>query len=54
MPLSNEKVEFTKENVTLEDVSIYKQKIEDIKRFEITLKREEPKVKVSGCLKIKD
>lgn len=54
IPLSEEKVEFTKEKVTLEDVSIYKQKIEDIKRFEITLKREEPKIKISGSLKIKD
>lgn len=54
IPLSDESVEFTKQKVILEDVSIYKQKIEDIKRIEINLKREDPKIKISGCLKIKD
>jgi len=53
IPLSEEYVEFTKHNVHLEDVSIYKQKIEDIKSIEATLKREEYKVKISGPLKIK-
>jgi len=43
--LSEEQVEFTKHWVNLEDVSIYKQQIEDIKHIEATLKHEEPKVK---------
>lgn len=54
IPLSEESIEFTKHKVTLEDVSIYKQKIQDIKIIEATLKREEAKVKVSGSLRIKD
>jgi len=54
IPLCEESVEFTKHNVALEEVSIYKQKIEDIKSIEATLKREEYKVKISGSLKIKD
>jgi len=52
--LSEEQVEFTKHRVALEDVSIYKQQIEDIKHVEETLKREEPKVKISGAPKVSD
>jgi len=52
IPLSEESIEFIKHNVCLEDVSIYKQKIEEIKNIEATLKREEYKVKISGPLKI--
>jgi len=39
--LSEEQVKFTKHWVPLEDVSIYKQQIEDILHIEETLKREE-------------
>ena len=39
--LSEEQVEFTKHRVALEDVSIYKQLIKDIKHIEETLRREE-------------
>jgi uncharacterized protein (TIGR02271 family) len=48
IPLSEELVEFTKKRVTLEDVSIYKQQIKDIKHIEETLKREEIKVEIMG------
>lgn len=41
--LSEEQVKFTKHRVALEDVSIYKQEIEDIKHIEETLKKEELK-----------
>ncbi|MCB2294922.1 YsnF/AvaK domain-containing protein [Clostridium algoriphilum] len=54
IPLSEENVEFTKHKVSLEDVSIYKQKIEDIKEIETTLKREEPTIKISTSLQVKD
>ena len=43
--LSEERVEFTKHKVTLEDVSIYKHQIEDVKHIEEILKREEAKIK---------
>ena len=43
--LSEEEVKFTKTMVYLEDVSIYKHQIEDIKHIEETLKREEPRIK---------
>lgn len=52
--LSEEQVEFTKQRVAIEDVSIYKQQIEDIKHIEETLKREEPKVRISGSPKVRD
>ncbi|MFL0250944.1 YsnF/AvaK domain-containing protein [Clostridium neuense] len=48
IPISEEKVEFSKHKVILEDVSIYKQQIDDIKHIEETLKKEKPKVKISG------
>ena len=51
--LSEEQVEFTKHWVALEDVSIYKQQIEDIKHIEETLKREESRIKVFGSPKIR-
>lgn len=43
--LSEEQVVFTKRRVALEDVTIYKQEIEDIKHIEETLKKEELRVK---------
>ena len=52
--LSEEQVEFTKHKVALEDVSIYKQQIEDIKHIEETLKREEAKVIINGCPNVRD
>lgn len=53
IPLSEENIEFTKHKIALEDVSIYRQKIEDIKNIEATLKKEKLKVKISRDLKIK-
>ncbi|WP_258880081.1 YsnF/AvaK domain-containing protein [Clostridium estertheticum] len=47
IPLSEEHVEFTKHKVNLEEVSICKQQIQDIKHIEETLKREALKVKIS-------
>ena len=52
--LSEEKVEFIKRRVALEEVSIYKQEIEAIQHIEETLKREESNVKFSGSLKVRD
>lgn len=52
--LSEEHVEFTKHKFVLEDVSIYKQEIEEIKHIEETLKKEEVRVKISGSAKIRD
>lgn len=52
--LSEEKVEFTKHRVVLEDVSIYKQEIEEIKQIEETLKKEELRVKIIGSPKVRD
>ena len=46
--LSEEQVEFKKTRVTLEDISIYKQQIEEIKHIEETLKKEEPNLKIIG------
>lgn len=48
IPLAEEQVEFSKHKVILEDVSIYKQQIEDIEHIEETLKKEKPKVTISG------
>ena len=50
--LSEEQVEFSKHLVTLEDVSIYKQQVEDVKHIEETLKREEAIVKTLGSAKV--
>ncbi len=44
--LNEEHVEFNKHTVKLEDVSIYKQQLQDIKHIEETLKREVPIVKI--------
>ncbi|WP_175400828.1 MULTISPECIES: YsnF/AvaK domain-containing protein [Clostridium] len=52
IPLSEEHVEFSKHRVALEDVSIYKKQIEDIKHIEETLKKEKSNVKVSGSAKV--
>ncbi len=52
--LSEEQVKFAKHKVDLEDVSIYKQKIEEIKHIEETLRKEESKVKISGSPKVRD
>ncbi|AFQ43336.1 YsnF/AvaK domain-containing protein [Desulfosporosinus meridiei] len=54
IPLSEEQIEFIKHRVDLEDVSIYKQQIVDIKHIEETLKREDLKVKISGSPKVSD
>jgi len=54
LPISEESVEFTKHKVALEDVSIYKQKIKELKSIELTLKKEESKVKFSDSLKLQD
>lgn len=51
--LSEEQVEFTKHRVELEDVSIYKKEIQDIKHVEETLKKEKLRIKVSGSPKVK-
>lgn len=48
IPLSEELVEFTKKKVMLEDVSIYKQEIKDVKHIEETLKKEKIKVGIMG------
>jgi len=52
--LSEEKIEFTKHSARIEDVSIYKQQVEEIKHIEAKLKKEEAKVKVSGSIQVKD
>lgn len=54
IPISEEQVEFTKHKVTLEDVSIYKEQIEDIHHIEETLKKEKAKVKISGSPRVRD
>jgi uncharacterized protein (TIGR02271 family) len=46
--LNEDEIEFTKQNIALEDVSIYSHQIEDVKHIEATLKREEAKVDISG------
>ena len=40
IPLNEEQVKFSKNLITLEDVSIHKEQIEDIKHIEATLKKE--------------
>lgn len=52
--LSEEQVEVTKRRVAFEDVSIYKQQVEDIKHIEELLKREELKVEISGSPTVRD
>lgn len=52
--LSEEEVKFTKHKIALEDVSVYKQRIQEIKHIEETLKREKAKINVSGSPKIKE
>ena len=51
--LNEEHVEFTKHKVNLEDVSIYKHQIQDIRHIEETLKTEYPIVKISDSLEYK-
>jgi len=51
--LSEEQVKFVKHRVALEDVAIYKQKIESIEQIKETLKREEPRIKISGSPEVK-
>lgn len=48
IPLTEEQVEFSKHKVTLEDITIYKHQIEGIEHIEETLKKEKPKIKISG------
>ncbi|GFZ29843.1 hypothetical protein CSC2_03690 [Clostridium zeae] len=50
--LNEEKVDFTKQRVSLEDVSIHREHIEEIKHFEETLKKEKPMVKITGSPKV--
>ena len=52
IPLSEEHVEFKKSRVDLEEISIYKQKIQDIKHVEEVLRREEVKVKGFGDIAV--
>lgn len=52
--LTEEQVEFTKRMVSLEDVSIYKQQIQEIQHIEETLKREASAIKVFGSPKVRD
>lgn len=54
IPLSEEQVDFSKHNVTLEDVSIYKEQLQDIKHIEEILKKEQLKIKISGSPQITD
>jgi uncharacterized protein (TIGR02271 family) len=54
IPLSEERVEFTKKKVLLENVSVYKEKTEDIKHIDEVLKREELNLKFTGSPKIKE
>lgn len=54
IPISEEQVEFLKHKVELEDVSVYKEQIQDIKHIEGTLKKEKPVVRISGDAKVID
>lgn len=50
IPLSIEQVSFTKHKTKLEDVSIYKQQVNDIKHIEASLKKEQVRIKTYGNL----
>ena len=52
IPLSEEQVEFKKSRVDFEEISIYEQKIQDIKHVEDVLRREEAKVKSFGDIEV--
>ncbi|MPN13370.1 Stress response protein YsnF [bioreactor metagenome] len=54
IPLSEEQIEFRKKNVALENVSVYKEKIEEIKHIEETLNKERARLKISGSPQIID
>lgn len=54
IPVSEERVEFTKHKITLEDVSIYKQQLEDIKHIEAIIKKEKEKITTFGSPKVID
>ncbi|MCT8975925.1 YsnF/AvaK domain-containing protein [Clostridium sp. CX1] len=54
IPISEEQVQFTKHKVALEDVSIYKEQVKEIKHIEETLKKEKAKVKISGSPRVKE
>ncbi|MBK1811907.1 YsnF/AvaK domain-containing protein [Clostridium sp. YIM B02505] len=54
IPLNEERVDFTKHRVALEDVSIHRENIKEIKHFEETLRKEKPKVKITGSPKVTD
>lgn len=54
IPLSEEQVEFTKHKVTLEDVSIYKEQVKDIKHIEEILKKEKANIKIIGSPKVRE
>lgn len=48
IPISEEKVEFSKHKVTLEDVCVYKQQVEDIRHIEETVKKEKFNMNIMG------
>ncbi len=52
IPLSEEEVNFSKHRIILEDVSIYKNQIEDVRHIEETLKKENPKIETFGNAKV--
>lgn len=52
--LREEQIEFIKKNVTLGNVSVHKEKIEEIEHIEETLKKERAKLKISGSPQIID
>lgn len=52
IPLSEEHVDFTKHVVNLENVSLYKKKIENIRHIDEILKKEKCKIKIHGNPKV--
>lgn len=52
IPISEEQVEFTKHTVKLEDVSVYKQQIKDIRHIEETLNKEKFNMNIYGSPKV--
>ncbi|QAA33425.1 YsnF/AvaK domain-containing protein [Clostridium manihotivorum] len=48
IPLSEDRVEFSKHKVKLEDVSVYKQQFEELVHIDEILKHEEAQVRISG------
>lgn len=54
IPLSEEHIEITKHPIILEDVEIYKQKIEDHEQFTETLKEEKIHIDTVGDIRVID